>query len=117
GSRKRRIAGLPLAAGTAAPSAIFLVGRVEPGDRAAAGRAQRQADGAAARRQPARLVRSGRAHGPQALAGRTLCARPMVDRCGRQPVTGAKPRASYVKSGLVAIPATVTVAALRHSVG
>src|SRR5208337_1585315 len=44
-------------------------------------------------------------------------AAPVEQSSDRPAVTGAKPRASYVKSGLVAIPATVTVAALRHSVG
>lgn len=46
--RKRRVAGVPLAAGAIAPPAVLLAGRVEPGDRYAVDRTQRQADGAAA---------------------------------------------------------------------
>ena len=56
GGRKWRVAGLSLASGSAAPSPILLVGRAEPGHRAAAGRTERQADGAAARGQPAQSV-------------------------------------------------------------
>ena len=54
--------------GPAASSPVLLAGRTEPGDRAAADRAERQADGAATRRQPARAVRSGRTRRPQASA-------------------------------------------------
>ncbi len=64
GGRKWRVAGLSLAAGAAASSAVLLAGRAEPGDRAAAGRAERQADGAAARGQPAQLC-SKRSNAPR----------------------------------------------------